>query len=191
MAASPIQSAWPTLPASLRLRKRVRRFAADEDGSLIIFSVYMLVIILMVAGIDLLYLTVFDKLWAMEAGDAPALLDRLRWQLAAAGPAGGRGDGHGVPGAGRGDEYAQGIGAVRFVPEELDAFLGGDSAVAVPCTSDGTTGRLVKVEATIVIAVENWMFLMEQATLSDAIDYLFRNANTSRVTFTSGCPVVE
>ena len=53
MAASPIQSAWPTLPASLRLRKRVRRFAADEDGSLIIFSVYMLVIILMVAGIGI------------------------------------------------------------------------------------------------------------------------------------------
>jgi uncharacterized membrane protein len=31
---------------------------------------------LMIAGINLLYLTVFDKLWALEAGDDAALLDK-------------------------------------------------------------------------------------------------------------------
>jgi uncharacterized membrane protein len=31
---------------------------------------------LMIAGVDLLYLTVFDKLWALEAGDDAALLDK-------------------------------------------------------------------------------------------------------------------
>ena len=30
----------------------------------------------MIAGIDLLYLTVFDKLWALESGDDAALLDK-------------------------------------------------------------------------------------------------------------------
>ncbi len=32
---------------------------------------------LMVAGADLLYLTVFDKLWALESGDDAALLDKV------------------------------------------------------------------------------------------------------------------
>jgi len=31
---------------------------------------------LMIAGVDLLYLTVFDKLWALEAGDDAAILDK-------------------------------------------------------------------------------------------------------------------
>jgi hypothetical protein len=34
------------------------------------------VICLMVAGADLLYLTVFDKIWALEPGDEPAVLDK-------------------------------------------------------------------------------------------------------------------
>jgi len=55
--------------------------------------------------------------------DSAALLDRLRWQLAAVGP-----DRAGVPGRGRGDDdaFRAGIGAVRFVPEETAAV--GDHA---------------------------------------------------------------
>ena len=34
------------------------------------------VICLLVAGVDLLYLTVFDKIWALAPGDEPALLDK-------------------------------------------------------------------------------------------------------------------
>ena len=32
---------------------------------------------LMVAGAELLYLTVFDKLWALESGDDAPLLDKV------------------------------------------------------------------------------------------------------------------
>ena len=34
------------------------------------------IICLMVAGVDLLYLTVFDKIWALEPGDEAAMLDK-------------------------------------------------------------------------------------------------------------------
>ncbi len=67
--------------------------------------------------------TVQARTWRHPAWfDAAALLDRLRWQLAAGASAGvpgpGRRDGHSP---GRRDEYRQGIGAVRFVPEETSA----------------------------------------------------------------------
>ena len=80
--------------------------------------------------------TVQARTWRHPAWfDAPALLDRLRWQLAAAGPAG-------VPGRGRGDDtaYREGIGAVRFVPEET-------SSVGEHADTLFGTGPDAKVEA--------------------------------------------
>ena len=37
---------------------------------------YWKVACLMVAGVDLLYLTVFERLWVLSAGDDAALLDK-------------------------------------------------------------------------------------------------------------------
>lgn len=68
---------WGMLGLGLNLVTGMMFFTAAPEQYITNDPFYWKMAFLMVAGIDLLYLTVFDKLWALESGDDAALLDKV------------------------------------------------------------------------------------------------------------------
>ncbi len=68
---------WGMLGFGINLVTGMMFFTAAPEQYIANDPFYWKMAFLMVAGIDLLYLTVFDKLWALESGDDAALLDKV------------------------------------------------------------------------------------------------------------------
>ena len=68
---------WGMLGLGLNLVTGMMFFTAAPEQYITNDPFYWKMAFLMVAGIDLLYLTVFDRLWALESGDDAALLDKV------------------------------------------------------------------------------------------------------------------
>ena len=67
---------WGMLGLGLNLVTGILFLIAAHEQYVNNTPFYWKIAFLMIAGIDLLYLTVFDKLWALEEGDDAALLDK-------------------------------------------------------------------------------------------------------------------
>ena len=67
---------WAMLGLGVNLATGMLFLIASPDQYVTSSTFHWKMACLMIAGADLLYLTVFDRLWALEAGDAAALPDR-------------------------------------------------------------------------------------------------------------------